>query len=146
MPYLYQILKLSNSSFRICVNWHLLKGVRKRLMYELVSKDLSLCYSIYCIAASSNETCYYQAKTLALGSHICDNTAASAFPIPPHGTNIPLVGWWHADVVWSSHVPVNKSVKFQQNVLFHMHTCERSRAKVQSLKEVSALKTTRNVS
>lgn len=38
--------------------------------------------------------------------------------LAPHGTNIPLVGWWHADVAWSSHFPVNKSVKSQQNVSF----------------------------
>lgn len=34
----------------------------------------------------------------------------------PHGTNIPPVGWWHADVARSSHVPVNKSAKFPPNV------------------------------
>lgn len=41
--------------------------------------------------------------------------------LPPHGTNIPLVGLWHADVAWSSHVPVNKSTKFQQTVSFHVY-------------------------
>lgn len=39
----------------------------------------------------------------------------------PHGTNIPHVGWWHADVAWSSHVPVNRSEKYQRNVSSHMH-------------------------
>lgn len=35
----------------------------------------------------------------------------------PHGTNIPLVGWWHAYVARSSYVPVNKKMKFQPNLL-----------------------------
>lgn len=34
----------------------------------------------------------------------------------PHGTNIPLVGWWHAYVARSSYVPVNKKMKFQPNL------------------------------
>lgn len=34
----------------------------------------------------------------------------------PHGTNMPLVGWWPADVARSSYIPVNKNIKFQQNL------------------------------
>lgn len=41
--------------------------------------------------------------------------------LPPHGTNIPLVGWWHADVLWSLHILVNKSEKFQRNISFQVH-------------------------
>ena len=98
---------------RAQIDWSQIHVVHMFVCFTSRHLPVCLCYYV-------GHFCKANEMAPALGSRIQD-TLPHQHVLPPHGTNIPLVGWWHADGVRSSHVPVMKSVKFQQNVFFHVH-------------------------